>query len=381
MHVAEAAANGLITASPYDSALKYAALGISTQAHYFKSFHTGTSYPQSNMWFQFQDNSAFGGDLESGRVLVDYMKGRNDPRLSDYFCKNAAIVKSWAADTKYKVGAKIQDPNGNRDSVSAVVGDSTSGSTEPVWPTTVGATVVDNNVTWTNFGHPWKANHKYSRGTQLKDPNGNIQQVTALMGDSTSGATEPVWSTTFLGNTPDNNVTWTNQGPLRYQGDDFNDPQPNVSFFDCEPLRFSADFRVPFATYQETQLILAEANYALGNTGPAQLNLQKAYDAVPGLASTSSGVSGVALLDSIMLEKYVVDFQNFEALSDVRRTCIPNLTPVTPNALALTAVPGELFYPQTERNANPNIPPESQEVTGGVRTKADVNPCPGGAVP
>ena len=87
-------------------------------------------------------------------------------------------------------------------------------------------------------------------------------------------------------------------------------------------------------------------------------------------------VTGPTLLDSIMMEKYVVMFQNIEALSDYRRTCIPNLVPVAPNVLGLPAVPGELFYPQTERNANSNVPAESQEVLSGVRTQSDVHPCP-----
>jgi len=40
-------------------------------------------------------------------------------------------------------------------------------------------------------------------------------------------------------------------------------------------------------------------------------------------------------------------------------------------------VPGELFYPQTERNANANVPDESKEVAAGVRTESDVHPCTG----
>ena len=260
LHTVEAAANGKLggrtVANVFTDALAEATSGISdaTGASDFRSFHTGIGYPQSNEWFTFQDNSAFGGDLESGKALVDYMNARNDPRRADYFCLN---------------------------SVDA------------------------------------------------------------------------------------------------YAGDDFNVPQADVSAFDCEPTRFSNNFRVPFVTYQENQLILAEANLALGNTAPAQANLQNAYDAVPLTGHTASAILPAALLDSIMMEKYVVMFQNIEALSDYRRTCIPNLAFVTPNVLSLTAVPGELFYPQTERNANANVPSESQEVTNHVRTQSDVTPCTG----
>jgi len=260
LHLVEAATEGkvagLTQAAAFDSVLKYATLGISdaTGAGDFRAFHSGIAYSQANMWFAFQDNSAFGGDLESGKALVDYMNARSDPRRADYFCTN---------------------------------------------------------------------------------------------------------------------------GAGGYEGDDFNTPQPDVSFFDCEPLRFSPDFRVPFVTYQENQLILAEANAALGNTLAAQTALNAAYAAVPGLTSSATGVVGPALLDSIMLEKYVVMFQNIEALSDYRRTCIPTLAAVTPNVLSLAAVPGELFYPQVERNANSYIPTESQEVAAGVRTQSDVFPCTG----
>ena len=258
LHTVEAASNGKLGArTPTDvwnDVIAQATLGIGSAAGDFSAFHSGTSYPQSNMWFQFQVNSAFGGDLDAGKALVDYMNGRNDPRRADYFCTN---------------------------------------------------------------------------------------------------------------------------GAAGYAGDDFNVPQPDVSFFDCEPLRFTGDFRVPYVTYQENLLILAEANLALTNTAAAQANLNAAYAAVPGLASTATGVTGAALLDSIMMEKYVVMFQNIEVLSDYRRTCIPALTPVSPNVLSLLAVPGELFYPQTERNANANIPDESAEVAAGVRTESDVHPCTG----
>lgn len=317
LHVVEAAANGLVPTSPFDSALKYASRGINdpSGASDFRSFHTASPLTQNNMWSQVQTNSAFSGDLEAGRALVDYMNARNDPRLAQYFC------------------------------------------------------LITTNL--------WTATHAYTVGSVIGDPNVKVQKVTVA---GTSGATQPTWSTTVGGTTTDGSVTWTNLGP-NYGGDDFNargpDPQ-GVSNFGCEPLRFSATFGQPYTSYQENELILAEANWAKDSLSPiAQGHLSNAYAAVPGLASKATGVVGIALLDSIMMEKYVVDFQNIEALSDYRRTCIPALAPVTPNALNLPAVPGELFYPQTERNANSNIPSESSELTAGVRTKADVTPCTG----
>src|SRR5690349_18553635 len=266
LHTVEAAANGKLggrtVANVFTDALAEATNGISdpTGASDFRSFHTGNGYPQSNAWFTFQDNSAFGGDLESGKALVDYMNGRHDPRRGDYFCPLVSAA--------------------------------------------------------------WKTGHAYLLGGQIGDPNSNIQQVTTA---GTSGASQPTWNTTVGGTTTDGGVTWTNEGP-NYGGDDFNTPQTSVSAFDCEPLRFSSTFRVPYVTYQENQLILAEANHALGNDPAALVNLNNAL-AVPGLPAVGAGVTGAALLDSIMMEKYVVTFQNIEALMDYRRTCIPNITP------------------------------------------------------
>ena len=325
LHTVEAASTGKLggrtAAAVWADVIAQADSGISdrTGASDLRAFHSGAGYPQSNQWFTFQDNSAFGGDLEAGKALVDYMNTRGDPRRADYFCP--LVDATWTATHAYKLGDQIGDSNGNIDTVSVA---GTSGAAEPTWSTTVGGTTTDGPVTWVNIG-----------------PN--------------------------------------------YAGDDFNVPQTSVSNFQCEPTRFSAKFSVPYVTYQENQLILAEANLAVANVASAQAHLDSAYLAVPGLASRNGGATGAALLDSIMLEKYVVMFQNFEALSDYRRTCIAGtvqagvLVPikyVQPNVLGLAAVPGELFYPQTERNANSHIPTESQEVTAQVRTQSDVNACP-----
>jgi hypothetical protein len=138
---------------------------------------------------------------------------------------------------------------------------------------------------------------------------------------------------------------------------------------------------VPFVTYAERELILAEANStaargAGGNDATAlgYLNAELAVNPLPAVPGT---VTGVALLDSIMMEKWVVMFQNVEGLLDYRRTCIPAITPVTGNFLSIAFVPGRLFYPQSERNVNPaHIPLESAELAAGLRTQADVTtPC------
>jgi hypothetical protein len=299
-------------ASAYTNAIAAATNGISdpTGASDMASFHT-TATSERNMWTQFQTSSGFGTDLEGGKSLIDILKARGDPRLSKYYCP--ATTATWHAGAKFTSDAAIVDPNGNMEQVTALAGDSTSGAAQPAWPTTAGATTVDNNVTWTNRGLP-------------------------------------------------------------FVGDDFNTPPPPpVSQFNCLPSRFHADARIPYVSYVENELILAEAYNQTGNDALALTHLNNARATVP--LSALVGLTGATLLDSIMIEKYAAMFQNIESINDYRRTCIPAITPST-NSQGFQNVPGRLFYPQTERNVNPNIPtPTVQLGTHGFRNKGDVHAC------
>ena len=57
----------------------------------------------------------------------------------------------WAATTAYTSGARVypNPANGYSYEATTVTGTRTSGGTQPTWPTTIGATVVDGEVTWT----------------------------------------------------------------------------------------------------------------------------------------------------------------------------------------------------------------------------------------
>ncbi len=210
-----------------------------------------------------------------------------------------------------------------------------------------------------------------------------MQQVTAIVDTAhrRSGRTQPTWPTTVGATTADSNLTWTNRG-LPFVGDDFNTPPPPpVSNFTCLPPRFQADARIPYVSYVENQLILAEAYHSQPTpddaTALTHLNLARATVPLPALA----GITGAALLDSIMTEKFVAMFQNIESINDYRRTCIPNLTP-SKNSQNFRNVPGRLFYPQNERNVNTNVPdPSVQLATHGFRNKGDVLACTVQGVP
>jgi hypothetical protein len=109
------------------------------------------------------------------RVLV---KNQTDPTQNGIYIypgagntfayKGEAPIPTWTPNTVYAVGQNAQPgfyisgghvlskPNGLYYQVTAVTGTGTSGSAPPVWPTTSGATVVDNaganQITWTCEG-------------------------------------------------------------------------------------------------------------------------------------------------------------------------------------------------------------------------------------
>ncbi len=123
-------------------------------------------------------------------------------------------------------------------------------------------------------------------------------------------------------------------------------------------------FRQPLLTWEENQLIKAEANFVLTGAAAAQ-PLLDAVRAKYGKASKP------ATLRSIMEEKYINLYQNVESLNDFKRTCYPRLTPASPSA---TVVPGRLFYGQTEKQTNPNTPAEGSLQT--TRNANDPTSCP-----
>jgi hypothetical protein len=130
--------------------------------------------------------------------------------------------------------------------------------------------------------------------------------------------------------------------------------------------RLNPAFAQPLATWAENQLIIAEAANQTGDDPTARTSLN-AVLVNAGLTPVGGGVSGAALLQAIMTEKYIRLFQNPEVWSDYRRTCLPALTP----ASGTSSIPARLAYPLSERNANPSIPGG-----GPLQNWNDPNPCP-----
>ena len=281
-------------AGSYASALAEARLGLSTAAHDLRTWQS-VATTEWNIWYQFQIVQR-DTYLRTGAELVDsIMKKRNDPRLAAYF--------------------------------------------SPIAPPA------------------WAASHKYPLRTKIFDSNGNMEQVTAETLDSTSGAAAPIWNTTLYGTTTDNHVTWTNVGPLPYAGAQPGDAYDPAVESNISTTRLAQGFRQPMVTFAEVQLIIAEAAYQTGDQVGALASLN-AERAAAGFTTPLLGITGVALLDSIMVEKYVALFQNIESWNDIKRTCIPALVPA--NLInAGGHVISRPFYGVTELSTNSNAPTDA----------------------
>ena len=131
--------------------------------------------------------------------------------------------------------------------------------------------------------------------------------------------------------------------------------------------RLAPNFQQPFVTYDENTLIWAEAAYRTGDQATALVKLNEER-ANHGLAAEA--VAGQALLNEILVEKYISDFQvGHEAWNDYKRTCTPNFPPTR----AGLKMPGRMYYDPNERFTNTNIPPAGQGFNGSRNPNDPLN--------
>lgn len=128
----------------------------------------------------------------------------------------------WQASNAYSVGQEVLDTNLHVEVVSTA---GTSGATAPTWDGAVGGGTTDGTVHWLDQGalttpvlSGWAPSHHYTVGTEIVDPNDNIELVTGTTGTGHSGSTIPTFNmtaglTTTDGTLP-NTVTWTNVGAI-----------------------------------------------------------------------------------------------------------------------------------------------------------------------
>ncbi len=167
----------------------------------------------------------------------------------------------------------------------------------------------------------------------------------------------------YYGVDQDGNITGSHPGEL------------NSSASWLNPATFgSPDWDLDLITWYENQFIIAECQFAAGSEAAALSTLndviQPGLEAKHGLAANSlpryTGITGQAVLQAIMMEKYKALFLNPQIWSDWRRTNYPVFTE-TPRNLE---IPRRLIYCEDERNTNTNFP---QGDTYYVRNENDPN--------
>jgi hypothetical protein len=125
-------------------------------------------------------------------------------------------------------------------------------------------------------------------------------------------------------------------------------------------------FAQPIITYDENQLIKAEATFFISGSAAAAPFLN-AVRAEYGKAAIPNPT-----LADIMSEKYIALYQNIESWNDYKRTCLPVMHPARGKAV----IPGRLYYGQTEEQTNSNTPPSEQQNLFTVRNTNDPAACP-----
>ena len=124
---------------------------------------------------------------------------------------------AWQPSTVYTAGQEILDSNFHVEVVEGTGG--TSGTSAPFWSISTGSVTPDNTVSWLNQGRStavtppaWISSNSYTTGNEILDSNDNIERATVHNG--VSGSSPPVWNTTVGGSTTDGTQQWTNFGAI-----------------------------------------------------------------------------------------------------------------------------------------------------------------------
>jgi hypothetical protein len=160
---------------------------------------------------------------------------------------------------------------------------------------------------------------------------------------------------------PDANGEFTGSAPA----------EGNISASTLSDIFLAKDRSSDILTYEETQLIIAEAAYMTGDEETAREALNRTMAAIEtkwnldenSLPRYDASVTGEALFDAIMEEKYIALFLNIEVYNDWKRTGRPKIVAygATDWRQSPKIIPHRLPYSDDERNANPNIPPPDQQ--------------------
>lgn len=113
--------------------------------HRYKCTLGGTSTTEPS-W-----GTASGWTYEPGGGRPSWVEYGADVAADEYY---AGGFSDWQTSHSYSIGDFVRPTSGNRNGhyYKCTVGGTSHGSVEPTWPTTKGQTVVDNDITWTEWG-------------------------------------------------------------------------------------------------------------------------------------------------------------------------------------------------------------------------------------
>lgn len=88
--------------------------------------------------------------LYLGSNDATFFRNLNNPGVDNLVLEIRNATALWQASTAYAVNAlaRTAAKNGYQYRVQSIIGGGLSGASQPAWPTTIGATVTDNQVTW-----------------------------------------------------------------------------------------------------------------------------------------------------------------------------------------------------------------------------------------
>lgn len=98
-----------------------------------------------------QDKTLYLGSLGSagGDTADRKLQASSNPGVDNITVSVVDLLPSWAVATAYTLGQHAQPTTPNTYSYEATTAGTSHATTEPTWPTTLGATVADGTAVWT----------------------------------------------------------------------------------------------------------------------------------------------------------------------------------------------------------------------------------------
>lgn len=124
----------------------YTDAALTTEAGTFDVTHLvdGSTDPQDFTFYLGSTNAA------------NKIEALSDPGTDQITVTPTVNISDWVGSTAYSAGDRVLPTTPNGYKYEAQGAGTSASSPEPTWPTTVGNTVVDNDITWENVGesHP-----------------------------------------------------------------------------------------------------------------------------------------------------------------------------------------------------------------------------------